>query len=83
MTGSIHGIHRETSSTGHKSKTMQKTSVFHFLNMLMHNGKLRFMDLLREVDGIDAKTLSKELQDMEMNHFLPLRRSSDPVASLF
>ena len=28
------------------------------------------MDLLREVDGIAAKMLSKELQDMEMNHLI-------------
>lgn len=31
---------------------------------------MRFMDLLREVDGIGAKMLSKELQDMEMNHLI-------------
>ena len=28
------------------------------------------MDLLREVDGIGAKMLSKELQDLEMNHLI-------------
>lgn len=31
---------------------------------------MRFMDLLRELDGIAAKMLSKELQDMEMNHLV-------------
>ncbi|WP_045464278.1 winged helix-turn-helix transcriptional regulator [Sporocytophaga myxococcoides] len=40
---------------------------FHILGTLMQGGKMRFMDLLREVDGIAAKMLSKELQDMEMN----------------
>ena len=29
-----------------------------------------FMDLLREVDGIGTKMLSKELQDMEVNQLL-------------
>lgn len=31
---------------------------------------MRFMDLIREVDGIAAKMLSKELQDMEMNRLV-------------
>lgn len=31
---------------------------------------MRFMDLLREVDGIAPKMLSKELQDMEMNRLV-------------
>lgn len=43
---------------------------FHILGTLMEAGKMRFMDLLREVDGIAAKMLSKELQDMEMNHLI-------------
>lgn len=43
---------------------------FHILGTLMSGGKMRFMDLLREVDGIAAKMLSKELQDMEMNHLV-------------
>lgn len=40
---------------------------FHILGTLIEGGKLGFMDLLREVDGIGTKMLSKELQDMEMN----------------
>ncbi len=43
---------------------------FHILGTLMQGGKMRFMDLLREVDGIAAKMLSKELQDMEMNRLV-------------
>jgi len=43
---------------------------FHILGTLLINDKLRFMDLLREVDGIGSKMLSKELQDMEMNHLI-------------
>lgn len=43
---------------------------FHILGTLMEGGKMRFMDLLREVDGVAAKMLSKELQDMEMNHLI-------------
>lgn len=42
----------------------------HILGTLLENGSMRFMDLLREVDGIAAKMLSKELQDMEMNRLL-------------
>lgn len=37
---------------------------------LMQKGKLRFMDLLREVDGIAAKMLSKELQELEINELV-------------
>jgi DNA-binding HxlR family transcriptional regulator len=37
------------------------------ITTLIYKGKLRFMDLLREVNGIAAKMLSKELQELEMN----------------
>jgi DNA-binding HxlR family transcriptional regulator len=40
------------------------------IGVLKFNGKMRFMDLLREVDGIAAKMLSKELQDLEMNQMV-------------
>lgn len=43
---------------------------FHILGTLMVGGKMRFMDLMREVDGIGAKMLSKELQDMEINQLI-------------
>lgn len=43
---------------------------FHILGTLMQGDKLRFMDLLREVDGIGTKMLSKELQDLEINHLI-------------
>lgn len=43
---------------------------FHILGTLIENGKMRFMDLLREVDGIGSKMLSKELQDMELNRLI-------------
>lgn len=43
---------------------------FHIIGTLIHGEKLRFMELLREVDGIGAKMLSKELQDLEMNHLV-------------
>lgn len=42
----------------------------HILGTLMLSGKMRFMDLLREIDGIAAKMLSKELQDMEVNQLI-------------
>lgn len=43
---------------------------FHIIGTLMLVEKLRFMELLREVDGIGAKMLSKELQDLEMNQLI-------------
>lgn len=43
---------------------------FHILGTLIQGEKLRFMDLLREVEGIGSKMLSKELQDLEMNHLI-------------
>lgn len=46
---------------------------FHILGTLIEGNKLGFMDLLREVDGIGTKMLSKELQDLEMNHLVRRR----------
>lgn len=46
---------------------------FHILGTLMEGGSMRFMDLLREVEGIAAKMLSKELQDLEMNQLVSRR----------
>lgn len=43
---------------------------FHILGTLTLGDKLRFMDLMREVDGIGTKMLSQELQDLEMNHLI-------------
>lgn len=40
------------------------------IGALRFKGKLRFMDLLREVHGIAAKMLSKELQDLESNKLI-------------
>lgn len=43
---------------------------FHILGTLLQGDKLRFMDLLREVNGIGTKMLSKELQDLELNRLI-------------
>ncbi|WP_333662443.1 helix-turn-helix domain-containing protein [Chishuiella changwenlii] len=43
---------------------------FHIIGTLILGDKLRFMELLREVEGIGSKMLSKELQDLEMNHLI-------------
>lgn len=40
------------------------------IGSLMMNDKMRFMDLLRDVNGIAAKMLSKELQDLEVNELI-------------
>jgi DNA-binding HxlR family transcriptional regulator len=43
---------------------------FHILGTLIEGNTLGFMDLLREVNGIGTKMLSKELQDLEMNNLV-------------
>ena len=43
---------------------------FHILGTLIEGEEMGFMDLLREVDGIGTKMLSKELQDMEINQLV-------------
>ena len=43
---------------------------FHLIGTLIEGDKLGFMDLLREVQGIGTKMLSKELQDLEMNQLI-------------
>lgn len=40
------------------------------IGTLIFGGRKRFMDLLREVDGIAAKMLSKELQDLEAHQLV-------------
>ena len=40
------------------------------IGTLLFGGRRRFMDLLREVDGIAAKMLSKELQDLEAHRLV-------------
>jgi DNA-binding HxlR family transcriptional regulator len=42
----------------------------HILGTLLYGGKMRYMDLQREIEGIGSKMLSKELQDLEMNHLI-------------
>ena len=42
----------------------------HILGTLLYGGKMRFMDLQREIEGIGSKMLSKELQDLEMNRLI-------------
>lgn len=37
---------------------------------LYNNGKFRFMDLGRHIEGIAPKVLSKELKDLEMNQLV-------------
>lgn len=40
------------------------------IGTLIFKGKMRFMDLQREISGIGAKMLSKELQDLEMHQLI-------------
>jgi len=43
---------------------------FHILGTLIEGNKMGFMDLQREINGIGSKMLSKELQDLELNHLI-------------
>ncbi|MCI9843231.1 winged helix-turn-helix transcriptional regulator [Flavobacterium pectinovorum] len=43
---------------------------FHILGTLIEGNTLGFMDLLREINGIGTKMLSKELQDLEINNLV-------------
>lgn len=43
---------------------------FHILGTLIEGKTLGFMDLLREINGIGTKMLSKELQDLETNNLI-------------
>lgn len=40
------------------------------IGTLLLTEKVRFMDLMRAVDGIGAKMLSKELQELEINQLI-------------
>lgn len=40
------------------------------ISYLYYTGKMRFMDIKRQVEGIASKTLSKELKDLEMNQLV-------------
>jgi len=40
------------------------------IGTLLFGGRMRFMDILRQVDGIAAKMLSKELQDLEAHQLV-------------
>lgn len=42
----------------------------YIIGTLLYGGKMRYMDLMREVDGIGTKMLSKELQDLEANFLI-------------
>jgi len=40
------------------------------LSYLYYCGKMRFMDLKRQIQGVASKTLSKELKDLELNRLV-------------
>ena len=48
--------------------------------LLLKGGKFNFMELLREADGIGSKMLSKDLQELEVNHLLTRTvKSTKPI----
>lgn len=42
----------------------------YIISTLVMDGKQRFMDIMRNVEGIGAKMLSKELQELELNKLI-------------
>lgn len=71
--------HTEISCSKQHQKVMAARDVMEILSgkwkiqilaALMFKGNMRFMDLLRMVNGIGAKMLSKELQDLEANRLI-------------
>ena len=67
------------SSVNHKERLLGMNDAMELLRgkwriqligTLIFRGKMRFMDLRREINGIAAKMLSKELQDLEMHHLI-------------
>lgn len=71
--------HTEISCSEQNQKIMAARDVMEILSgkwkiqilaALMFKGNMRFMDLLRMVNGIGAKMLSKELHDLEANRLV-------------
>jgi DNA-binding HxlR family transcriptional regulator len=53
---------------------------FHIIGTLIEGNSMGFMDLMREVNGIGTKMLSKELQDLEVNQLISRTvRNTKPV----
>lgn len=71
--------HTEISCSEQNQKIMAARDVMEILSgkwkiqilaALMFKGNMRFMDLMRMVNGIGAKMLSKELHDLEANQLV-------------
>lgn len=71
--------HTEISCSEQNQKIMAARDVMEILSgkwkiqilaALMFKGNMRFMDLLRMVNGIGSKMLSKELHDLEANRLV-------------
>ena len=69
----------QCSSVNHKERLLGMNDAMEVLSgkwkiqligTLIFGGKMRFMDLKRQVNGIAAKMLSKELQDLESHHLI-------------
>src|SRR5690554_6359528 len=56
------------------------------IRTLIEGNTLGFMDLLREIDGIGTKMLSKEVQDLEINQLITINvlatKPSTPAYSI-
>ncbi|GAA4179521.1 helix-turn-helix domain-containing protein [Sphingobacterium ginsenosidimutans] len=59
----IRGVRDTMSLLDGKWKTL-------IISHLYYVGKMRFMDLKRQVEGVASKTLSKELKDLELNRLI-------------
>lgn len=52
------------------------------IGMLQYNGRTRFMDMKRGLEGIASKVLSNELKELEMNHLVRRIVESDAPLSV-
>ncbi len=53
------------------------------IGTLTFNGKVRFNELLKQIDGIGAKMLSKELKELELNELVARIVAEDSPANVY
>jgi len=65
-----HNNHQRLLAIGDAMAVLGGKWKIHLIAVLSFKGKRRFSDLLRDVDGIGAKMLSKDLQELEANQLV-------------
>lgn len=65
-----HNQHHRLLAIGDAMAVLGGKWKIHLIAVLTFKGKRRFSDLLRDIDGIGAKMLSKDLQELEANQLI-------------